>query len=122
MKIEVDEYGPFVIISINDNRCLCEIEDVIHDDGNFVDGTSYMDVWNRVCKDIFGSWLIRPKNIIAEGYAIFYPLSHFRILSDQQVNHFNFTANIANLEIERIDSLIAERNNKKYGEQLKADV
>ncbi len=122
MKIEVDEYGPFVIISADANKCLCDLEDYVHDENNFIDGTSYMDVWNRVCKDIFGSWLIRSKNIIAESYAIFYPLSSLKILSDQQVNHFNFTANIANLEIERIDSLLAERNNKKYGEQLKADV
>lgn len=122
MKIEIDEYGPFVIISIDANKCLCEVEDFIHDEDNFIDDTSYMDVWNKVCKDIFGSWLIRSKNIIAEGYAIFYPVSRFRILSDQQVNHFKFMSNIANLEIERIDSLLTERNNKKYGKQLEADV
>lgn len=118
MKIEVDEYGPFIIISINDNKCLCEIEDIIHDDNNFIDGTGYMDVWNKICRDVFGSWLIRSKNIIAEGYAIFYPLSRFKLFSDQQINHFHFIADIANLEMERIDSLITERDKKKCGEQL----
>ncbi len=122
MKIEIDEYGPFVIISLNSDKCLCEIEDIIHDENNFIDDTGYMQVWNKVCKDIFGSWLIRSKNVITEGYAIFYPLSRFKILSDQQINHFNFTADMATLEIERIDLLLAARNKEKYGEQLKVDV
>jgi hypothetical protein len=118
MKIEVDEYGSFIIISINDNKCLCEIEDFLHDDSNFIDDTGYMHVWNKICRDIFGSWFIRSKNIIAESYAIFYPLSRFKLFSDQQINHFHFTADIANLEIERIDSLITERDKGKHGEQL----
>ena len=123
MKVVSEEYGPFAVISIGlGDKCLWEIEDVMQDDVNMFDNTSYLDVWNKICEDVFGSWFIRSKNIKVESYVLFYPLSRFEILADQQLNHFNFTADIANLELERIDSLVAERNKKKYGEQLKLKV
>lgn len=123
MKVVAEEYGPFAVISIDyDDKCSCEVEQILHDDDNMFDNTSYLDVWNKVCEDIFGSWLVRAKDIKTESYVLFYPLSRFKILADQQLNHFNFTAEIANLELKRIDSLIAERDKKKYGEQLKLKV
>ena len=103
MKIEVDEYGSFIIISINDNKCLCEIEDFLHDDSNFIDDTGYMHVWNKICRDIFGSWFIRSKNIIAESYAIFYDITKsivreplvtgrgfIRVSGDRYMNIFHY--------------------------------
>jgi hypothetical protein len=103
-------------------KCADEIEEDLHDDVNKIDGVGILEIWHEVCKDIFGSWLIRSRNIETDCYFLLYSLSRFEIISNLQINHFHFTVDMANLEIERIDSLIAEKNKEKYGEQLEADV
>jgi hypothetical protein len=116
MRVGFEEYKTLYVIYLDDgNLCSCDLEKAIHnEDLEFADG-SYYDIWQKVCEDVFGSFLFRAKYFTIESYVIFYPRSRNKFIAKMQKNHLAFVAKIANLEIERIDKLIAD----KYGEQLK---
>lgn len=116
MKVGFEEYKTLYVIFLDDGKiCSCDLENALHnEDLDFEDG-SYYDVWNKVCEDVFGSFLFRAKYFTVESYVIFYPRSRNKLIAKLQKNHLRFVAGIANMEIERIDKLVSE----KYGEQLK---
>ncbi len=119
MKVSTAESGPLLIIHLEDGKnCTCRIEDILLDDQKEIDDMSYSLVWNQVCKEVFGSHLFGGKNFTTGGYAIFYYRSRFKLIANLQKSHLQFTAHMANLEIERLDKLLE----KKYGTQLKLGV
>jgi len=126
MKIEVREFRDdsgdnvlLIYVDHNGNSSCDEVDSILVDESFEIDGEPcYLQVWNQVCEDIFGSWVIRTKRIQSGNWALFYPLSKISFIAKMQKSHFNFTANMATLEMERITKLL----NKKYGEQLILDM
>lgn len=119
MKIVVDESGPFLIIYVKDEEnCACKIDEDMFNELYEIDDISYIDVWNQVCHDVFGSFFFSGKNFTTYNYSIFYYRSRFKLIANMQKSHMRFTADMANLEYERIDNLLAN----KYGKQLEAEL
>lgn len=117
VDVEEEDYSFLVIYTEHGgDASYDEVENIMIDDHFEIEGEpSYLQIWNQVCEDIFGSWLVRSKYIRVGGWAIFCNLSKIDFLAKMQKNHFEFTANMATFEMERLDKLIAA----KYGEQLK---
>jgi hypothetical protein len=104
-----------ICVEHNGNTQCSEVDDMLADESFDVEGEpSYLQVWNQVCEDIFGSWVVRSKKIQSGNWALYYPLSKKGFIANIQENHFKVTADLATLEMERIQKLIYD----KYGEQL----
>lgn len=116
IDVEEEDYSFLVIYAEHNGDSSCnEIESMMVDNHFEIDGEpSYLQIWNQVCEDIFGSWLVRSKYARVGGWAIFYNLSKVDFLAKMQKNHFEFTADMATFEMERMTELIYE----KHGEQL----
>jgi len=121
-QVDVEEEGySFLVIFAEhegDSSC-CEMEGIMLDNHFEIGGEpSYLQIWNQVCEDIFGSWLVRTKHVRVGGWAIFCNLSKIGFLAKMQKNHFQVTAELATLEMERVQKLIYD----KYGKQLVLDM
>jgi hypothetical protein len=107
MEIRTEEAGPYMLIFIDDPIRYQKEEIGIKTDDNCLP-----DIWNDVCRKIFGSHLTLGRNFVTMNYCIWYKLSKIKFIANKQRHLFLFTTLIANWEIGRTVELFKKKEIK----------